>query len=60
MGLKVEKQEGSMALLTIDVPAEEFDKATEHLLQRTISKTRKTLEEAKEKKESERNQQPFR
>ena len=34
MGLKVEKQEGSMALLTIDVPAEEFDKATERAYQK--------------------------
>ena len=38
MGLKVEKQEGSMALLTIDVPAEEFDKATERAYQKQKSR----------------------
>ncbi|MBP5295375.1 MAG: trigger factor [Lachnospiraceae bacterium] len=38
MGLKVEKQEGNMALLTIDVPAEEFDKATERAYQKQKGK----------------------
>ena len=38
MGLKIEKLDGNMALLTIDVAAEEFEKAMQNSYKKNVGK----------------------